>query len=56
LWELQALKTSLGLLWCFPFFGFTSAHWNPVTVPEAVYLKDAVCFFLLIFALVIFVL
>jgi hypothetical protein len=54
--EVQERKTNLGFLWCLPMFlGFTNAHWNPVTVPEPVNLKEAVWCFLLMLNFLILV-
>lgn len=52
--EVQARNRSFGLS-CPVVFGGRSAHWNPVTLPEAVKVNDAVCVPLLIFALTILV-
>jgi len=49
---MQAPNRSFGLL-CPFFFGGRSAHWNPVTVPEAVKVNDAVCLFIFVFTILV---
>jgi hypothetical protein len=48
------LKAGLRFLWCLRFFaGFTNAHWKRAPTPLAEKVNVALCFFLLILALVI---